>query len=52
MGLLFVKNQAVWLMADTDAVPVEIASPLDPTLDSPGSLFGYVNWPDQFAWSG
>ena len=51
-GLLFVKNQAVWLMANADAVPVEIASPLDPPLDSSGSLFGYVNWPDQFAWSG
>jgi Tol biopolymer transport system component len=54
MGLLFVKNQAVWLMANPGAVPIEVASPLDPPMDSSGAgaLFGYVDWPDQFAWSG
>jgi hypothetical protein len=53
-GLVFVKNQGLWLLANTGAEPVEVASPLaSSTEPSSGKyLFGYVDWLDQFAWAG
>lgn len=53
-GIVFVRDQALWLIATSGAVPVEVASPLDlPPMSSSGTyLFGYVDWAGQFAWSG
>ena len=49
-GLVFVKDQALWLLSGPASQPVEIAGPLQ----RPPSpyLFGYIGWPDEFAWWG
>jgi TolB protein len=53
-GIVFVKNQALWMTAAGGGEPVEVASSLDfPATSSSGTyLFGYVDWASQFAWSG
>jgi hypothetical protein len=53
-GIVFEKNQGLWLLTGVGAKPMEVVSPLDfPATSSSGSyLFGYVDWTGQFAWSG
>jgi len=47
-GLVFVKDQALWLLPGSSSQPVEISGPLQ---QPPAPyLFGYVDWPDEFAW--
>jgi dipeptidyl aminopeptidase/acylaminoacyl peptidase len=48
--LVFVEDQALWLLPGLSSQPVEIARPLQ----RPPSpyLFGYMDWPDEFAWWG
>jgi hypothetical protein len=47
-GLVFVKNQALWLLPGPSGQPVEIAGPL--RRPPAPYVFGYINWPDEFAW--
>lgn len=51
--LLFVKDRSLWLLprVGTGARPVEVAGPLDLPAHRGGFLFGYVDWPGEFAWS-
>jgi hypothetical protein len=47
-GLVFVKDRALWLLPGYSSQPVEISGPLQ----QPAApyLFGYVDWPEEFAW--
>jgi dipeptidyl aminopeptidase/acylaminoacyl peptidase len=49
-GLVFVKDQALWLLPGPTSQPVEIAGPLQ--RPPAPYLFGYIDWPDEFAWWG
>ncbi len=46
-GLLFVKGQTIWYDSGPSSQPVAVAGPLD--LPPGPYVFGYVDWPDQFA---
>jgi hypothetical protein len=47
-GLVFVKDQALWLLPGPSSHPVEIAGPLQ--RPPAPYVFGYIDWPDEFAW--
>jgi hypothetical protein len=53
-ALVYVADGALWLVANTNARPVEVASPLSSSSRLPSGtyLFGYADWSDQFAWTG
>ncbi len=52
-ALVYVDNGALWLLANRNARPVKVASPLTPAGSSSEKyLFGYADWSDQFAWTG
>ncbi len=47
-GLVFVKDQALWLLHGPSSQPVEVSDSLQ---QPPGPyLFGYVDWSEEFAW--
>ena len=48
-SLLYVANDALWLLPTVSSTPVRIESPLFTPGDWP-SFYGEVNWPAQFAW--
>ena len=47
-GLVFVKDQALWLLPGPSSQPVQIAGPLQ--RPPAPYLFGYIDWPNEFAW--
>jgi hypothetical protein len=49
-SLIYVANDAVWLISHLGAAPVEIASPLLVPTDW-GARFGVVHWTSDLAWS-
>jgi dipeptidyl aminopeptidase/acylaminoacyl peptidase len=48
-SLLYVSNDALWLLPSTSNRPVRIVAPLFPR-DDWNSFFGEIDWADQFAW--
>lgn len=49
-SLLYVANDALWLIPSIGTKPVKVAGPLFPPRAWP-SYYGKVAWADQFAWS-
>ena len=49
-SLLYVAHDALWLLRNLSARPVEIATPLFPAKNWP-AYYGQVAWLQQFAWS-
>ncbi len=47
-GLVFVKNQALWVLPGSSSQPVEVSNSLQHP--PPPYLFGYVDWSEEFAW--
>jgi len=48
-SVMYVANDALWLLPTLSSKPVRIASPLL-TPNNWQSFFGEINWTDQFAW--
>lgn len=48
-SLLYVSNDALWLLPTTSSTPVRIVAPLFPR-DDWDSFFGEIDWAGQFAW--
>ncbi|HEX4107942.1 MAG TPA: hypothetical protein VHX88_07395, partial [Solirubrobacteraceae bacterium] len=48
-SLLYVSNDALWLLPTTSSRPVRIVAPLFPRGDW-NSFFGEIDWASQFAW--
>ena len=47
-GLIFVKDQSLWLLPSPSAQPIQITGSLEVPLGS--YLFGYIDWQQEFAW--
>ena len=50
-SLLYVRNDALWLLPSLNGTPVRIAAPLFPLHNWP-QYYAQIAWSDQFAWSG
>lgn len=49
-SLLYIRDDAVWLLPSPDGTPVRIAAPLFPAHDWP-QYFAQIAWAAQFAWT-
>lgn len=49
-SLLYVRNDALWLLPRLDGTPVRIAAPLFPLHNWP-QYYAQIDWSYQFAWS-